>query len=321
MHSTRHCINILCNPVLSVSMVQQSSILEIMASKNFTFSAEVFPPRNGKSPTIIMEKLDALGGLGMDFISVTKGAMGSMRGGTVPIGYMIPDRYGMNALVHFRCRDMNRREVENLLVDHMYFGTRNILAILGDPLPGEPANAINPETHHRYASELVKQISDMNSGLYLPMKQGGGPRGGMKTDFCIGVACYPEAEDMEKELFVMGEKVAAGADFAITQMVFDADDYAEYLDALRSRGIKIPIIPGIRPVSCMEHVETAEKNFGVTVPESLKTRLKCSGGEADAICLGFTLELIHDLKAMGAPGVHMFTLNDTEIIRKIMGAL
>ncbi|MFO7619614.1 MAG: methylenetetrahydrofolate reductase [Thermoplasmata archaeon] len=303
-------------------MFKQKSIIEILKSKTFTISAEIFPPRNGRPPSIIMEKLDALSKMPIDFISVTKGAMGSMRGGTVPIGYMIPERYGMNALVHFRCRDMNRREVENLLVDHMYFGTRNILAILGDPLPGEHSIPINPETHHRYASELVQQISDMNSGLYLPLKPGGASREGMKTDFCVGVACYPEAEDMKQELFVMGEKVNAGAKFAITQMVFDADDYGEYVDALRSAGIGIPIIPGIRPVSSMEHVEAAEKNFGATVPDSLKARLQSSSEElASAICLEFTLELIRNLRDMGAPGVHMFTLNDIDIIKTVMGAL
>ncbi len=303
-------------------MYEQKTILEILDSKEFTFSAEVFPPRNGRPPSIIMGKLETLSGLGIDFISVTKGARGSMRGGTVPIGYMIPDRYGMNALVHFRCRDMNRREVENLLIDHMYFGTRNILAVLGDPLPGEHTEPINPETHHRYASELVQQITDMNSGTYLPLKPGGEQREGMKTDFCIGVACYPEAEDMKKELYVMGEKVKAGAKFAITQMIFDADDYGEYMDYLRSAGITIPIIPGIRPVTSMEHVEAAEKIFHATVPSSLKSKLHDSGdADTNAICLDFTRDLIKELKSMGAPGVHMFTLNDVDVIRTIMGSL
>jgi methylenetetrahydrofolate reductase (NADPH) len=301
---------------------QQKSITDILESKNFTVSAEIFPPRNGRPASIILEKLDALSRMPIDFISVTKGAMGSMRGGTVPIGYMIPDRFGMNALVHFRCRDMNRREVENLLVDHMYFGTRNILAVLGDPLPGEPVTELNPATHHRYASDLVKQISDMNNGLYLPVENGGEPRSGVKTNFCIGVACYPEADDMEKEIFVMGEKVRAGAQFAITQMTFDADDYAEYRDLLRSAGINIPIIPGVRPVACMEHVLAAEDRFGASIPLGLKKSLECAGAEkANEVCQDFTMALIYELRKIGAPGVHMFTLNDVDMIKEIIGAL
>ena len=300
-------------------MFHQKSITEILQSRKFTISAEIFPPRNGKHPEIILEKLDTLSKMPIDFISVTKGAMGSMRGGTVPIGYMIPDRYQMNALVHFRCRDMNRREVENLLVDHMYFGTRNILAVLGDPLPGEPVKELDPATHNRYASDLVRQISDMNKGRYLAMEHGKPPREGMKTDFCIGVACYPEAEDMEKEIFVMGEKFKAGADFAITQMIFDADVYSAYVKKLRKAGITIPVIPGIRPVTCAEHVAAAEKNFHANVPEPLKRSLEnVHEKKANCICLDFTVELIQNLRKVRAPGVHMFTLNDVEIIQEII---
>lgn len=303
-------------------MFRQKSVLEILDSKGFAFSAEVFPPRNGKPPELILGKLQALSGMDIDFISVTKGAMGSMRGGTVPIGYMIPDRFGMNALVHFRCRDMDRREVENLLVDHMYFGTRNILAILGDPLPGQKPACPNPATHNQYASDLVRQISDMNQGLYLPLKDGGEPRTGLKTEFCIGVACYPEAEDPDKELFVMGEKAKAGAHFAITQMVFSGIAYGEYRDRLRGAGIGIPVIPGIRPVTTSEHVRAAREHFHANVPESLERALKgATGAEADRICLEFTVDLIHELKKQGAPGVHMFTLNDINIIEKIMNNL
>ncbi len=301
-------------------MFKQKSILDILGSKKFAFSAEIFPPRNGKSPDIILKKLDALSNMQIDFISVTKGAMGSMRGGTVPIGYMIPDRYKMNALVHFRCRDMNRREVENLLVDHMYFGTKNILAVLGDPLPGEPKKRLNPKTHNRYASDLVKQIADMNRGYYLPLEADTSEfRQGMRTEFCIGVACYPEPEDMDRELFIMEEKVGAGADFAITQMVFDADKYSGYVEELRNRKINIPVIPGIRPVTCTEHVKAAEEHFKAKVPGSLKKELKSAEGrKAERICLDFTTDLIRDLKEAGAPGVHMFTLNDVEMLADIL---
>jgi methylenetetrahydrofolate reductase (NADPH) len=298
---------------------RQKSVLDLLGTKGFTVSAEVFPPRNGKPPELILGKLEALSGMGVDFISVTKGAMGSMRGGTVPIGYMIPDRFGMNALVHFRCRDMDRREVENLLVDHMYFGTRNILAILGDPLPGQRASCPNPETHNQYASDLVRQIADMNRGLYIPLKDGDRPRSGLKTDFCIGVACYPEAEDPGKELFVIGEKAKAGAHFAITQMVFSSTAYGEYRDRLRAAGIGIPVIPGIRPLTAMEHVRAAKEHFHANVPASLERALaNATGDEADRICLEFTVDLIDGLRRAGAPGVHMFTLNDVEMIRHIM---
>ena len=303
-------------------MFQQNGITKILAEKDFTISAEVFPPRNGKSPELIFKKLEKLTKLDIKFISITKGAMGSLRGGTVPIGYMISERYKMNALVHFRCRDMSRAEVENMLVDHMYFGTKNILAILGDPLPGEAGKQLDPNTHNIYACQLVKQIADMNNGIYQPLKNTMDPRKGIRTEFCIGVACYPEAEDMEKELFVMQEKVKAGANYAVTQMLFSAEAYSAYVQKLRGKGILIPIIPGIRPVTNMNHVIAAEEIFGANVPDSLKQQLKtASEDERQEVCISFTLNLIEDLKDAGAPGVHMFTMNDIDIIEDLMSRL
>ena len=304
-------------------MIVPEGITEILEKKSFTHSVEVFPPRNGRPPETILNKLEALSELPIDFVSVTKGAMGSMRGGTVPIGYMISERYDMNALVHFRCRDMIRREVENLLVDHMYFGTKNILAVLGDPLPNEPETYPDPQTHNRYACELVRQISNMNHGKYLPLANDHEQyRKGMKTDFCIGVACYPEAEDMENELYVMGEKTRAGADFGITQMIFNVEAYTDYLDGLRANGINIPIISGIRPVSSLKHVKAAETIFSAKVPLSLKDALE--GRTADQIremCIDFSIGLIDELKEAGSPGVHMFILNDVEMASDILGRL
>ena len=304
-------------------MFRPEKITEILDRRPFTYSVEIFPPRNGRPPDIILDKLESLSKLPIDFVSITKGAMGSMRGGTVPIGYMISERYDMNALVHFRCRDMNKREVENLLVDHMYFGTKNILAILGDPLPGEPESDPDPVTHNRYACELVQQITDMNNGRYISLKdRPESRRDGIRTDFCIGIACYPEAKDPDKELFIMQEKTNAGADFAITQMVFSTDTYAAYVDALRGRGIDIPVIPGVRPVTCMQHVEAAENIFGANVPDDLKQRLKgASDLEARHICLEFSVDLINGLKERGAPGAHMFTLNDVSMARDILDGL
>ncbi len=303
-------------------MFQQNGITKILGEKDFTISAEVFPPRNGKSPELIFSKLEKLTNLDIKFISITKGAMGSLRGGTVPIGYMISERYKMNALVHFRCRDMDRAEVENALVDHMYFGTKNILAILGDPLPGEAGKQLNPNTHNIYACQLVHQINDMNNGIYQPLKNTMKPREGIKTEFCIGVACYPEAEDMEQELFVMQEKVKAGADFAVTQMVFSAEAYSSYVKKLNDMGIQIPIIPGIRPVTSMNHVIAAEEIFGANVPDSLKQhRQTTSEDDRQEVCISFTLNLIEDLKRAGAPGVHLFTMNDIGIIEEIMSKI
>jgi methylenetetrahydrofolate reductase (NADPH) len=292
----------------------QDKISELL-ERRFTVSVEVFPPRNGHSPKIILDKIARLKKLKPDFISITKGAMGSMRGGTVPIGYMIAES-GMTPLVHFRSRDHTRREVENLLVDHTYFGIRNILAVMGDPVAGEKKTI--PRTHNRYASDLVRQIADMNRGLYQPV-EGKAMRKGEPSDFCIGVAAYPEREERE-ETKVMRAKVAAGADFSITQMFFDAGTYASYRK--RMGKFKIPFVAGVRPVTRPEHVEAAERIFGAKVPDRLKRAIagKTEKAAREA-CADFTVRLCRDAAEAGAPGIHLFILNDVELAEGLLGEI
>ncbi len=291
----------------------QDKVTKLLA-RRFTVSVEVFPPRNGHPPGIMLDKLKKIERLKPDFVSITKGAMGSMRGGTVPIGYMIGAKYGLTPLVHFRSRDHGRREVENLLVDHAYFGIKNILAVMGDPVEGEQKTI--PKDRNRYASDLVKQIADMNRGFYLPLA-GEKMRKGAPSDFCIGVAAYPEREPKE-ELKVMRAKVAAGADFAITQMFFDAETYKSYVARMRKAGINIPIVAGIRPVTRPEHVEAAERIFKAKVPGALKRAIKGNPKAAKEACVDYTVELCRKVAAAGAPGVHLFILNDVELAREIM---
>ena len=299
----------------------QERITDIVADR-FSVSVEVFPPRNGTSPSHILGKLAALKRLKPDFVSVTKGACGSMRGGTVPIGYMIAERYGLTPLVHFRSRDLTTRETENLLVDHKYFEITNILAIMGDPVAGDPPMPPAGRRRNKYASDLVRQIADMNEGKYLPMAGDKCAfRNGEPSDFCIGVAGYPErpwAEERE----VIGAKAKAGADFAITQMFFSPELYGKYLKRLRAAGIRLPVIPGVRPLSKAEHVEAAEKVFSASVPASLKKALAgASEAEGKEICLSFTIGLCKRLEEMGAPGVHLFILNDVEMAQSIIERL
>ena len=297
----------------------QATVSELL-DRRFTVSVEVFPPRNGHSPRIILDKIAALKRLRPDFISITKGAMGSMRGGTVPIGYMIAAKYGMIPLVHFRSRDHTRKEVENLLVDHTYFGIRNILAVMGDPVAGDPKTLPNQRTHNRYASDLVRQIAGMNEGRFLPMDGDKTTyRKGELSDFCIGVAAYPE-RNWTEERKVMGAKVAAGADFAITQMFFEAKTYTDYVARVRKAGFKIPIVAGIRPVTRPEHVEAAERLFHAKVPPALK-RAIAGGSEKKAreACIEYTVDLCGKVSAAGAPGVHLFILNDVELAGEIVG--
>ena len=133
-------------------------ITEILASKSRTISAEIIPPRNGTETEKTFQQIETLKAANVDFISVTKGAGGSLRGGTLPIAHMIQSQYQIPSLAHFTCRDHGIDEIENLLMDHHYFGIRNILALRGDPPDGQPDYFKPAHNKHTFAYELVKQI-------------------------------------------------------------------------------------------------------------------------------------------------------------------
>jgi methylenetetrahydrofolate reductase (NADPH) len=303
---------------------QHTKITDIILRKEFILSVELFPPRNGISPNVIFKKLDRLKRLDIDFISITKGAGGSHRGGTVPIGFMIGDRFNIEPLVHFRCRDLTKHDVENQLVDHIYFDIKNILAILGDALEGQEGPELDPEQYNIYASHLVGQMDRIRSGEYLALPGSDVPKKGTRADFCIGVAAYPDAGDMEKEMFVIKEKVKAGADFAITQMIFDIESYKRYVMMVREAGIQIPVIPGIRPVSKKKHLIAAKEVFGAKLTPELTELLADEGTDNEEIsarCLEYTLNLCAGLKESGAPGIHLFILNDVDLAEKVIKGL
>jgi methylenetetrahydrofolate reductase (NADPH) len=303
---------------------QHTKITDLILQKKFILSVELFPPRNGISPQVIFDKLDRLKRLDIDFISITKGAGGAHRGGTVPIGFMIGDRFDTEPLVHFRCRDLTKHEVENQLEDHIYFDIKNILAILGDALEGQEGGELDPEQYNLYASHLVGQMDKIRSGEYLPLPDSDVPKKGMKADFCIGVAAYPDATDKEKELFVIKEKVKAGADFAITQMVFDIESYKRYVMMVREAGIQIPVIPGIRPVSKKKHLVAAKEVFGAKLTSELEELMADESADDEEIggrCLEYTLNLCAGLKEFGAPGIHLFILNDVDLAERVVKGL
>ncbi|RME93229.1 MAG: hypothetical protein D6767_01440 [Candidatus Hydrogenedentota bacterium] len=170
------------------------SVVEILNENDFSLSAEIIPPRNGTDFHEVFSILEKLKEAGFDFISVTHGAGGSLRGGTLPISYHAQTHFGLTAIAHLTCRNMTKEDLENVLIDHHYFGVRNILALRGDPPDGIGAEFHPVEGGFQYAYELIELIQRLNEGKYLPRKNfdEGDFRPGIKTQFCIGAACYPE---------------------------------------------------------------------------------------------------------------------------------
>ena len=292
-------------------------ITQILKKKKFTLSVELVPPRNGTSYDEIFNKLEQLKGK-VDFVSVTKGAGGSLRGGTLPISYFAQSKYGINTIAHFVCRERTKYEIENDLMDLYYFGIRNVLALRGDPPAGHKEEDWDGD--YKYAYLLVKQIKDMNKGLYLPrVNIDKCSREGSKTDFCIIAAGHPE-DPVKEEIEHIKAKVEAGADVIITQMIFSFEDYKKYVESLRKSGIKIPVIPGARPLINYKQAKSVEDFFSLKVAKKLIDGLKEAetDKEAHEFGINYCVDMIKKLKQYGAPGVHLFVLNDIEIVDDLL---
>jgi methylenetetrahydrofolate reductase (NADPH) len=287
-------------------------ITDLINSTEFTRSAEIVPPRNGVSMQVIFDQIQALVTAGAEFLAVTKGAGGALRGGSLPIAQMIKERFQVPCIAHFTCRDLLPEEVESSLVDHHFFGIRNILALRGDP-PVGVTDWTTREGSHNFAHQLISQIGALNEGRYLE-------RPGFKvqerepTDFCIGAACYPDEPDFEKRVGHLKQKVEAGAEYAITQMMFDADSYARYLDECAAQGVKIPVLPGVRIARSRPQAERIAKRFGIPASEALLAKLPTDDKVlSNDQALAAFMDLTEQFRRAGAPGIHLFVLSDTEL--------
>lgn len=286
-------------------------IIDVLNSEKFTISAEIVPPRNGEDQNVTIEKLKQIIDSGVHFLSVTKGAGGSLRGGSLPMAQAIKDRFSRPCIAHFTCRDLIPAEVENQLMDHHYFGIRNILALRGDP-PMGTVEWTPREGGYSYAYELIRHIVKMNNGDFL--KRGGFDVSSMeKTDFCIGAAVYPEHPDQKERVEFSSMKFKEGAEYGITQMLFNPDHYERCLSELAQKGIKAPILPGLRILKSKKQAAVMTQRFQCHVPDWYVKALPEEGQVfSEAQILEPFYKLVERLKELGAPGVHLFILSDTK---------
>lgn len=290
-------------------------ITSLLKSSQFTISAEVIPPRNGAAQNEILKQIESLVNAGSQFLSVTKGAGGSLRGGSLPIAQAIKEHFKVSSIAHFTCRDLTPEEVENQLMDHHYFGIRNILALRGDPPQGVPD--WTPKTgSYNYAYQLIKQINDLNFGKYLERK-GFDANSRTQTDFCIGAAVYPDDETFEDRINHFKLKVEMGAEYAITQMLFSTDSYTNFLEECAQKGIFIPVLPGVRILKSKKQALKMASRFKVKVEDKILNKLP---EEENSNNLNQVLDVFYSsierLRQAGAPGLHVFVLTDTEICSK-----
>ena len=298
-------------------------------------SFEILPPLKGGSMHDIFKLLDALMEFKPPFIDVTyhreefvytkhesgyyeKSAI-RKRPGTVGICAAIMHKYGVEAVPHLICGGFTKEDTENALIDLNFLDIRNVLALRGDAMTFEDKFVTTPGGHS-YALDLVKQIADMNKGKYLDLNI----ENGSKTDFCIGVAGYPEkhfeAPNMDYDLFYTAEKIKAGGEYIVTQMYFDNKRFFDYVNACRAKGIEVPIVPGIKPLTKRYQLAAIPRKFFVNMPEDLVNEVNKAKNDADVLDLGveWTIMQCKELIKAQVPCIHFYTMGDVKTISRIL---
>jgi methylenetetrahydrofolate reductase (NADPH) len=272
------------------------------------FSFEFFPPKTPEGERNLFEALQALRPLEPAFVSVTWGAGGATREKTIEIVKRRRADHGLEAMAHFTCVGATVEDLHEALREMREAGIENVLALRGDPPSGEE-RFVPTEGGLRYASELAGLVHE-------------------QYDFCLVGACYPEthqeAPDAETDLESLQRKVEAGVSVLITQLFFDNADYFRFVEEVRGRGIDLPIIPGIMPITDARQIDRISSMCGAFIPPTLRAELEARADQPDAATeLGVSYATLQcaDLLARGAPGIHFYTLNRSPATRAILAAL
>ena len=285
---------------------------EILAKKGDqgepVFSFEFFPPRTPEGVEGLWGALEVLGELAPDYVSVTYGAGGATRDGTVEISSRIKNELGLETMSHVSCVGETAEGLESVLRRIESAGIENLLALRGDPPRGE-AEFAAPEGGLHSAAELAAFAAE-------------------RFDFAIGGSCFPEvhpeAPGLEADLAYLRTKVDAGASFLISQLFFDNGVYFDWLAEARRTGIEVPIIPGIMPITSYSQIRRFCTLCEATIPAPLAAAMESLGGDAEAeqeLGIAYAARQCEELLAAGAPGLHIYTLNKAPATRAILGAL
>jgi methylenetetrahydrofolate reductase (NADPH) len=307
-------------------------------AKDTLVSFEILPPLKGKTITSIYDHLDPLMEFKPSWINVTYHRSETMfkkktdgtfekvdvrkRPGTVGICAAIMNHYNIDAVPHIICGGFTKRETEDALIDLQFLGIDNALILRGDAAKNE--SGFEPEPGgNKYAIDLLKQVGQLNQGIYLDedILNGG------KTDFCMGVAGYPEkhfeSPNFEIDLIKTKEKVDAGADYIMTQMFFNNQKFLDYVQACRDMGITVPIIPGLKPITNKKQLTILPRIFHVDIPTELSNAInKCkTDAECEQVGTEWLIQQSKELKAAGVPVLHYYTLGKPKVIRDVVSAV
>lgn len=302
------------------------------------FSIEILPPVKGESIQNIFSAIDVLMEFKPLFVDVTyhreeyvyreiqqgllKKELTRKRPGTVAICAALMQRYKVDAVPHLICGGFSKEETENALIDLHFLGIDNVLVLRGDPVKSEGVFAPHPEGH-KYATDLLKQVADMNKGKYLDNTL----QNALHTDFCIGVAGYPEkhfeSPNLATDMKYLKMKVEMGADYIVTQMFFDNQQFFDFVKKCREMEIHVPIIPGLKPITTKGQLSALPRSFHLDMPETLVKEIeKCKDNEAvKQVGIEWCIQQSKELMQFGVPCLHYYTMSKSTAIKEIASAV
>ena len=298
------------------------------------FSFEILPPLKGQDIQSIFTSIDPLMEFNPPFIDVTyhreeyvyiemengllKKQVVKKRPGTVGICAAIQNKYSVDAIPHILCGGFTKEDTENFLIDLGFLGIDNVMVLRGDAVKSE--TYFKPEKKgHRYASELVTQINDMNHGKYLD----DGLLNTTNTNFCIGVAGYPEkhleAPSIDSDIHFLKKKINNGASYIVTQMFYDNKKFFEFVDKCRLAGINVPIIPGLKPISTKRQLNLIPHRFSVDLPDDLIMEVvKCKDNDAvRQVGVEWCIDQSKELLKYGVPILHYYSMGKSSNIYQV----
>ena len=298
------------------------------------FSFEILPPLKGQNIQSIFDSIDPLMEFNPPFIDVTyhreeyefkelangllQKKVVKKRPGTVGICAGIQNKYQVDAIPHILCGGFTKEDTENLLIDLDFLGIDNVVALRGDAVKSEIY--FKPEKEgHAYASELVTQISNLNKGIYLDEDL----QNSTKTDFCIGVAAYPEkhmeAPSLDSDIHFVKQKIKNGADYIITQMFFDNKKFFDFVAKCRVAGIMVPIIPGLKPIATKKQLNLIPHRFSLELPDDLIMEVvKAKYNDAvKQIGIEWCTQQSKELITAGIPVLHYYSMGKAENVKAI----
>lgn len=298
------------------------------------FTIEILPPLKGENIRNLFDNLDPLMEFKPPFIDVTyhreeyvyrKKDSGLLekrstrkRPGTVGICAAIQNHYKVDTVPHIICGGFTREETENALIDLQFLGIDNLLLLQGDAIKSEAKFVPEPDGH-RYASDLIRQVVNMNKGCYLDEElQNSSP-----TNFCIGVAGYPEkhfsAPNLKADLKYLKLKVDEGAQYIVTQMFFNNEKYFRFVDECKKAGIDVPIIPGIKPITTKSQLNILPKVFHIDIPEELSEAVEKAKDNAAVKEIGieWCIQQSKELIQHHVPTIHFYSMGKSDPIYRI----